>query len=194
MKQAQDIMFNIYNPVITYEHRAAYDMIVSQLQEIFPICNQGKCKALEVTDDPQKQKQINDLMEKVEFFSDSLINITKVFFDQLYRAKEGSSESISYSMAKIKIDMMERSLLERTCDVRWWALEKAFWQCIEFSNAADANKEGKSKTAGKTTQHMTHEQAVELAESRMQASSTVPALPRLGPPFPRRCRSRDSNE
>ena len=79
MNQAQDIMFNIYNPVITYEHRAAYDMIVSQLQEIFPICNQGKCKALEVTDDPQKQKQINDLMEKVEFFSDSLINITKVF-------------------------------------------------------------------------------------------------------------------
>jgi hypothetical protein len=94
MNQSQDIMFNIYNPVITYEHRADYDMIVSQLQEIFPICNQGKCKALEVTDDPQKQKQINDLMEKVEFFSDSLINITKVFFDQLYRAKETSSQSI----------------------------------------------------------------------------------------------------
>jgi len=168
MKQAQDIMFNIYNPVITYEHRAAYDMIVSQLQEIFPICNQGKCKALEVTDDPQKQKQINDLMEKVEFFSDSLINITKVFFDQLYRAKEGSSESISYSMAKIKIDMMERSLLERTCDVRWWALEKAFWQCIEVSNAAHDNKEGKSKTAGKTTQHSTHQQAIDLACTRLE--------------------------
>ena len=82
MKQANDIKFNIYNPVITYEHRAAFDQIVSQLQEIFPICNQGKCKALEVSDDPQKQKQINDLMEKVEFFSNSLITITRVFFDQ----------------------------------------------------------------------------------------------------------------
>ncbi|MEC8778557.1 MAG: hypothetical protein VXX28_05940, partial [Verrucomicrobiota bacterium] len=72
MSEAKNIKFNIYNPIITYEHRAAYDMIVSHLQEIFPICNQGKCKALEVSDDPQKQKQINDLMEKVEFFSNSL--------------------------------------------------------------------------------------------------------------------------
>ena len=129
MSETKDIKFNIYNPIITYEHRAAYDMIVSHLQEIFPICNQGKCKALEVSDDPQKQKQINDLMEKVEFFSNSLITITKVFFDQLYRAKETSSQSISQSTAMIKIDMIERNLLERTCDVRWWALEKAFWQC-----------------------------------------------------------------
>lgn len=150
MSEPQEIQFNIYHPVITYEHRAAYDMIVSQLQGVFPICNQGKCKALEVTDDPQKQKQINDLMEKVEFFSDSLINITKVFFDQLYRAKETSAQSISQSMAKIKIDMIERNLLERTCDVRWWALEKAFWQCIALSNAAElARKAAKgSKAAG----------------------------------------------
>ena len=167
MNPTQDIQFNIYNPVITYEHRAAYDMIVSQLQEIFPICNQGKCKALEVTDDPQKQKQINDLMEKVEYFSDSLINITKVFFDQLYRAKEGSSESISHSMAKIKIDMMERSLLERTCDVRWWALEKAFWECIELSNASQG-KEAKSKAGAKATANDICQQAVNLACSRLE--------------------------
>ena len=62
MTISTEIKFNIYNPVITYEHRAAYDMVLSQLHEIFPICNLGKCKALEVTDDPQKQKQINDLM------------------------------------------------------------------------------------------------------------------------------------
>ena len=132
MSEAKNIKFNIYNPIITYEHRAAYDMIVSHLQEIFPICNQGKCKALEVSDDPQKQKQINDLMEKVEFFSNSLITITKVFFDQLYRAKQTSSQSISQSTAMIKIDMIERNLLERTCDVRWWALEKAFGNASHF--------------------------------------------------------------
>ena len=147
MKQNRDIKFNIYNPVITYEHRAAFDQIVSQLQEIFPICNQGKCKALEVSDDPQKQKQINDLMEKVEFFSNSLITITRVFFDQLYRAKEGSSQSIARSTAMIKTDMIERNLLERTCDVRWWALEKAFSECITLSNYStnkDLNAKNKS--------------------------------------------------
>ena len=169
MKQSQDIMFNIYNPVITYEHRAAYDMIVSQLQEIFPICNQVKCKALEVTDDPQKQKQINDLMEKVEFFSDSLINITKVFFDQLYRAKETSAKSISKSMAKIKIDMMERSLLERTCDVRWWALEKAFWQCITLSNAArPRSSKTSSATSAKSDHDADHQRAIDLACARLE--------------------------
>lgn len=162
MNEPQEIQFNIYHPVITYEHRAAYDLIVSQLQGVFPICNQGKCKALEVTDDPQKQKQINDLMEKVEFFSDSLINITKVFFDQLYRAKETSAQSISQSMAKIKIDMIERNLLERTCDVRWWALEKAFWQCITLSNAATSRKGTKGADASALSS------AVELACSRLE--------------------------
>jgi hypothetical protein len=163
MSDTKDIKFNIYNPIITYEHRAAYDMIVSHLQEIFPICNQGKCKALEVSDDPQKQKQINDLMEKVEFFSNSLITITKVFFDQLYRAKETSSQSISQSTAMIKIDMIERNLLERTCDVRWWALEKAFWQCITL-----ANKQKASRTKDTTKAHEDLKNAVDLACTRLE--------------------------
>ena len=164
MSEAKNIKFNIYNPIITYEHRAAYDMIVSHLQEIFPICNQGKCKALEVSDDPQKQKQINDLMEKVEFFSNSLITITKVFFDQLYRAKETSSQSISQSTAMIKIDMIERNLLERTCDVRWWALEKAFWQCITLSNSSKGS--GKGKASDSSSKAL--KEAVELACTRLE--------------------------
>jgi len=165
MSEAKNIKFNIYNPIITYEHRAAYDMIVSHLQEIFPICNQGKCKALEVSDDPQKQKQINDLMEKVEFFSNSLITITKVFFDQLYRAKQTSSQSISQSTAMIKIDMIERNLLERTCDVRWWALEKAFWQCITLSNNSKSNGKAKSST---NSNNKALKEAVELACTRLE--------------------------
>ena len=167
MSEAQDIKFNIYNPIITYEHRAAYDMIVSHLQEIFPICNQGKCKALEVSDDPQKQKQINDLMEKVEFFSNSLITITKVFFDQLYRAKETSSQSISQSTAMIKIDMIERNLLERTCDVRWWALEKAFWQCITLANKSTAGSDEKARKQNRNPSKALAE-AVELACTRLE--------------------------
>lgn len=163
MNDPTPIEFNIYNPVITYEHRAAYDMILGQLQGIFPICNQGKCKALEVTDDPQKQKQINDLMEKVEFFSESLISITKVFFDQLYRAKQTSAQSISQSMAKIKIDMMERNLLERTCDVRWWAMEQAFWRCLHTSPAGSGGR----KTAGKTGE-AEQQAALALACTRLE--------------------------
>jgi hypothetical protein len=165
MSESKDIHFNIYNPVITYEHRAAFDLIVSHLQEIFPICNQGKCKALEVSDDPQKQKQINDLMEKVEFFSNSLIAITRIFFDQLYRAKESSSQSISRSTAMIKIDMIERNLLERTCDVRWWALEKAFWECITKSKNGPSRKGGKS---GKSSSERAVKEAVELACKRLE--------------------------
>lgn len=162
MNDSNKIEFNIYNPVITYEHRAAYDMILGQLQGIFPICNQGKCKALEVTDDPQKQKQINDLMEKVEYFSESLINITKVFFDQLYRAKQTSAQSISQSMAKIKIDMMERNLLERTCDVRWWAMEQAFWRCLSVAEGGNGRK-----AAGKNADdHL--QAAVTLACTRLE--------------------------
>ncbi len=150
MKMSTEIKFNIYNPVITYEHRAAYEMVLSQRHQIFPICNQGKCKALEMTDDPQKQKQINDLMEKVEYISDSLITITKVFFDQMYRAKESSAQSIAHSIAKITIDMVERNLLERTCDVRWWALEKSFWECVEVSNLTKSNSEKKLSNALET--------------------------------------------
>ena len=172
MSKSKNINFNIYNPVITYEHRAAFDMIVSHLQEIFPICNQGKCKALEVSDDPQKQKQINDLMEKVEFFSNSLITITRVFFDQLYRAKETSSQSISRSTAMIKIDMIERNLLERTCDVRWWALENAFWKCITHAN--ENNKQARkptaksAATAKSNAADSTLKKAVELACKRLE--------------------------
>ena len=140
-------------------------MIVSHLQEIFPICNQGKCKALEVSDDPQKQKQINDLMEKVEFFSNSLITITKIFFDQLYRAKQTSSQSISQSTAMIKIDMIERNLLERTCDVRWWALEKAFWECITLSTNSKGTGKGKSGTSSNAK---AIKEAVDLACTRLE--------------------------
>jgi len=166
MSTTKDIKFNIYNPIITYEHRAAYDMIVSHLQEIFPICNQGKCKALEVSDDPQKQKQINDLMEKVEFFSNSLITITTVFFDQLYRAKETSSQSISQSTAMIKIDMIERNLLERTCDVRWWALEEAFWQCITLANNQKNSTGSKAKNTDEDSKGL--REAVDLAFTRLE--------------------------
>ena len=177
MSDTKDIKFNIYNPVITYEHRAAFDLIVSHLQEIFPICNQGKCKALEVSDDPQKQKQINDLMEKVEFFSNSLITITKVFFDQLYRAKQTSSQSISQSTAMIKIDMIERNLLERTCDVRWWALEKAFWECItladqnpdQLTKIIKPTRKAPAKQSGKSSKAESDlKNAIELACTRLE--------------------------
>ncbi|MBL4760734.1 MAG: cache domain-containing protein [Mariprofundaceae bacterium] len=126
--------FSIYNPAITYEHREVYDAIVSQLQQIAPICNQGRCKATEITSSASRQMEVNALMEQVELFSSGLLDVTKKFFDQLYQSKEEYNSAIALSTTSVKLDMIERNLLERTCDVRWWALEKAFWECISLAN------------------------------------------------------------
>jgi hypothetical protein len=64
----------------------------------------------------------------------------------------------------IKIDMIERNLLERTCDVRWWALEKAFWQCITLSNSSKGS--GKGKASDSSSKAL--KEAVELACTRLE--------------------------
>ena len=67
----------------------------------------------------------------------------------------------------IKIDMIERNLLERTCDVRWWALEKAFWQCITLAD--DQKKGSKAKAGSKTASSAKAlKEAVELACTRLE--------------------------
>jgi hypothetical protein len=122
--------FSIYSSVISHQHRAFYEKIVSELNGIFPICNQGKCKAVEISEDTTEQEQITDLMQRVENFSGELHSVTKKLFDQFYQAKEDFCKSIYSTTAYVKINLMDRNLLERTCDVRWWALETAFGQCV----------------------------------------------------------------
>lgn len=124
--------FSIFHPVITHEHREFYERIIAELSGIFPICNQGKCTAVEISENVTEQEQITDLMKKVENFSFQLLGVTKRLFDQFYQAKEDFCESIYSTTAYIKINLLDRNLLERTCDVRWWSLETAFSDCLSL--------------------------------------------------------------
>ena len=131
--------FSIFDPVITYEHREFYEKIVNELNGLFPICNQGKCSAVEISEDATEQEQITDLMVRVENFSVELLEVTKKLFDQFYQAKEEFYCMILSNVAYVKINLIDRNLLERTCDVRWWALERAFGECIILTNQTKGN-------------------------------------------------------
>lgn len=122
--------FSIFHPVITFEHREFYERIIGELNGIFPICNQGKCTAVEISENATEQEQITDLMKKVETFSGELLTVTKKLFDQFYQAKDQFCRSIYANTAYNLINLLDRNLLERTCDVRWWALEGAFAECL----------------------------------------------------------------
>ena len=133
--RSPDGKFSIFSPVVTVRHREFYERIVSELNGILPICTQGKCTAVEVSEDATEQEQITDLMKRVESFSGELLEVTKQLFDQFYQAKEHFCRMIHGNTAYVKINLMDRNLLERTCDVRWWALETAFGDLIEFRQA-----------------------------------------------------------
>ncbi len=124
--------FSIFDPSIRFEHREFYEKIVSELNGIFPVCNQGESTAVEISANATEQEQITELMKRVENFSGELLDVTKKLFDQYYVAKEELHESILNTTAYNKINTLDRNLLERTCDVRWWALETAFSNCIQF--------------------------------------------------------------
>ncbi len=123
--------FSIFDPSIRFEHREFYEKIVSELNGIFPVCNQGESTAVEISANATEQEQITELMKRVENFSRELLDVTKKLFDQYYVAKEELQASILHTTAYNKINTLDRNLLERTCDVRWWALETAFSNCIQ---------------------------------------------------------------
>ena len=123
--------FSIFNSLITNEHREFYEKITNELIGISPICNQGKSTAAGISETATEQEQITDLMERVETFAAELHGGTKNLFDQFYQAKEDFCRSIYCTTAYIKINLIDRTLLERTCDVRWWAMETGFVECLE---------------------------------------------------------------
>jgi hypothetical protein len=131
MKSAtQEKRFSIFDPAIRYEHREFYEKIVSELNGLIPVCNQGESTAVEISENATEQEQITELMKRVETFSGDLLEVTKKLFDQYYAAKEALHRSIFTTTAYNKINTLDRNLLERTCDVRWWALETAFSACL----------------------------------------------------------------
>ncbi len=123
--------FSIFSSLITNDHREFYEKITNELIGVAPICNQGKSTAAEISETVTEQEQITDLMARVETFAAELYSGTKNLFDQFYQAKEDFCRSIYCTTAYIKVNLIDRTLLERTCDVRWWAMETVFVRCLE---------------------------------------------------------------
>ncbi|WP_340818654.1 hypothetical protein [Methanolobus sp. WCC4] len=129
---SEEINFSVFDPSIRFEHREFYEEIVTELNVLVPVCFYGEAIAVAVSENSVERDQITELMKNVERFSRQLLQITKKLFDQYYVAKEEQHESILHTTAYNKINTLDRNLLERTCDVRWWALETAFGDCISF--------------------------------------------------------------
>jgi hypothetical protein len=127
----QKKIFSIFDPSIRHEHREFYEEIVSELSVIIPVCTQGETLAISIGKNEAERMQIRELMKRVDHFSRQLLQITKKLFEQYYVAKSELNESILLTTAYNKINTLDRNLLERTCDVRWWALETAFSDCIQ---------------------------------------------------------------
>jgi len=132
--QKAENKFSIFNSLITNDHREFYEKIINELIGVSPICNQGKCTAAAISETATEQEQITELMERVETFAAELHDGTKNLFDQFYAAKEDFCRSIYCTTAYIKINLIDRTLLERTCDVRSWAVETAFTTALERIN------------------------------------------------------------
>ncbi|WMW23390.1 cache domain-containing protein [Methanolobus mangrovi] len=131
--------FSVFDPSIRFEHREFYEEIVNELNVIIPVCFYGEAIAVAISENSVERDQIIELMKHVEGFSRQLLQITKKLFDQYYIAKEEQHESILHTTAYNKINTLDRNLLERTCDVRWWALETAFSDCIAFYEKTKQN-------------------------------------------------------
>ncbi|XZE19247.1 PDC sensor domain-containing protein [Pirellulaceae bacterium SH449] len=132
--QKAENKFSIFNSLITNDHREFYEKIINELIGVSPICNQGKCTAAAISETATEQEQITDLMERVETFAAELHDGTKNLFDQFYAAKEDFCQSIYCTTAYIKINLIDRTLLERTCDVMSWAVETVFVDALERVN------------------------------------------------------------
>lgn len=169
--------FSIFHPVITFEHREFYERIIGELNGIFPICNQGKCTAVEISENATEQEQITDLMKKVETFSGELLTVTKKLFDQFYQAKDQFCRSIYANTTYNLINLLDRNLLERTCDVRWWALEMAFADCLSARERWVAACSALAAALDQSRVQLVSQDA--LATSRLFADLARPTAPLL---------------
>lgn len=127
--------FSVFDSEITAEHREFYDCMTRELMTIFPVCSQGRSLAESISEGANEQIHIiGDLMMQAESYGQDLQEICKNLFQKYYQAKESYARFIYSNSAYITINLMDRNLLERTCDVRWWSLEKAFGQAVSLAN------------------------------------------------------------
>ena len=161
--------FSIFHPVIRIEHREFYEAILNEISSISPVCNQARSTAAEISKDSAEEELIIDLIKKVEDFSNELLSVTKNLFDQFYQTKEKFYESMLMIMAYNKINLMDRNLLERTCDVRWWSMESPFTRCVERYNQVSSEARDVDQTVmGLGEQLIGNKKAVEAIEGIRQ--------------------------
>lgn len=122
--------YSIYSHVVHGSHREFYEEIMARLRGVGVVYTLGRCKSLEVARSRAEQAVIDALMDDAERLSDELSKITRRLFAQFYQDKEEFYRWALASTAACKIDLIDRNLLERTCDVRWWSLEMAFCDCL----------------------------------------------------------------
>jgi hypothetical protein len=71
-------------------------------------------------------QEIQQLSQKTGAVAEEMANITKSRVDQLMRIIDGSIRGVRLSdLALNCVDLIDRNLYERTCDVRWWATDKS---------------------------------------------------------------------
>lgn len=71
-------------------------------------------------------QEIQTLSQKTGAVAEEMANITKSRVDQLMRIIETSIRGVRLSdLALNCVDLIDRNLYERTCDVRWWATDNS---------------------------------------------------------------------
>lgn len=122
--QSEDrIGLDDYRNLMTESHKRFHDRLVADLNGILPICNQGKCTAADISTDITEQQQITDLMQKVENLCVHLSESVSDLFAQYYRERGRFCGSAYCTTALIKVNLVDRTLQDRTTDIRWWAKE-----------------------------------------------------------------------
>jgi len=119
-----------YRKFMIEAHRRFHDRIVADLNGILPICNQGKCTAADISDSVTEQQQITDLMQKVEQLCTHLSENVTDLFSQYYRERGRFCGAAYTTTAEIKVNLVDRTLLDRSTDVRWWSKEPILAACV----------------------------------------------------------------
>ena len=119
-----------YQKFMIEAHRRFHDRIVADLNGILPICNQGKCTAADISDNLTEQQQITDLMQKVEQLCTHLSENVTDLFSQYYRERGRFCGAAYTTTAEIKVNLIDRTLLDRSTDVRWWSKEPVLAACV----------------------------------------------------------------
>jgi len=119
-----------YRKFMIEAHRRFHDRIVADLNGILPICNQGKCTAADISDNVTEQQQITDLMQKVEQLCTHLSENVTDLFSQYYRERGRFCGAAYTTTAEIKVNLVDRTLLDRSTDVRWWSKEPILANCV----------------------------------------------------------------